>query len=163
MDLAHQSTTDCASLGGHIRCVAHLNRCTQGSNRVRGSTLGDWIFLFFCQPRKRLANSAEEVRHWCKQRLAGFKCPTSVSFIADADMPRTATGKIQHRMLKARLSASARLRACKGGFMGGLVTCHVVLSRVGVRMVCVTSIGCKAMAMRHQTPQQQFYSYPANW
>lgn len=43
----------------------------------------------------------EEVREWCKQRLAGFKCPTSVSFIADADMPRTATGKIQHRLLKA--------------------------------------------------------------
>jgi fatty-acyl-CoA synthase len=51
--------------------------------------------------------SAEAVRLWCKQRLAGFKCPTSVSFIADADMPRTATGKIQHRMLKAWLSANS--------------------------------------------------------
>ena len=48
--------------------------------------------------------TAQEVRDWCKQRLAGFKCPASVSFIADADMPRTATGKIQHRMLKARLA-----------------------------------------------------------
>jgi fatty-acyl-CoA synthase len=49
----------------------------------------------------------EEVRLWCKQRLAGFKCPTSMSFIPDADMPRTATGKIQHRLLKARLAAAA--------------------------------------------------------
>ncbi len=47
--------------------------------------------------------SAEEIQHWCKQRLAGFKCPRSVMFIADADMPRTATGKIQHRKLRQRL------------------------------------------------------------
>ncbi len=50
------------------------------------------------------SSTAEEVRAWCKDRLAGFKCPTSVSFIAEAEMPRTATGKIQHRVLKARLS-----------------------------------------------------------
>ena len=51
-------------------------------------------------------STPEEVRDRCKQRLAGFKCPTSVSFIADAEMPRTATGKIQHRMLKAQLATS---------------------------------------------------------
>ncbi len=52
------------------------------------------------------SSTAEEVRAWSRQRLAGFKCPTSVSFIADAEMPRTATGKIQHRVLKAQLSIS---------------------------------------------------------
>ncbi len=52
-------------------------------------------------------STLEEVREWCKQRLAGFKCPTSVSFIADAEMPRTATGKIQHRLLKAKLASTA--------------------------------------------------------
>ena len=51
------------------------------------------------------SSTAQEVRDWCKQRLAGFKCPATVSFIAESDMPRTATGKIQHRLLKARLSA----------------------------------------------------------
>jgi fatty-acyl-CoA synthase len=50
------------------------------------------------------SSTEQEVRAWCKERLAGFKCPTSVSFVADTDMPRTATGKIQHRILKARLS-----------------------------------------------------------
>lgn len=50
------------------------------------------------------SSTEEEVRAWCKQRLAGFKCPTSVSFIADTEMPRTATGKIQHRVLKAHLA-----------------------------------------------------------
>ena len=52
------------------------------------------------------SSSAEELRAWCKTRLAGFKCPTSVSFIADAEMPRTATGKIQHRVLKAQLAVA---------------------------------------------------------
>jgi acyl-coenzyme A synthetase/AMP-(fatty) acid ligase len=41
-----------------------------------------------------------EIRQWCRDRLAGFKCPTNVRFIADQDMPRTTTGKILHRMLK---------------------------------------------------------------
>jgi acyl-CoA synthetase (AMP-forming)/AMP-acid ligase II len=41
---------------------------------------------------------------WCRDRIAGYKRPRSVSVIAEADMPRTATGKIQHRILKARLS-----------------------------------------------------------
>ena len=49
-------------------------------------------------------STADEVRAWCKQRLASFKCPASVSFIADAEMPRTATGKIQHRILKTQYS-----------------------------------------------------------
>ena len=47
--------------------------------------------------------TADELRAFCKERLAGFKCPSSVLFIADADMPRTATGKIQHRLLRQRL------------------------------------------------------------
>jgi len=41
---------------------------------------------------------------WCRDKIAGYKRPRSVSVIAEADMPRTATGKIQHRILKARLS-----------------------------------------------------------
>ena len=41
-----------------------------------------------------------ELRQWCRDRLAGFKCPSRVSFIADQQMPRTATGKIVHRTLK---------------------------------------------------------------
>ena len=45
--------------------------------------------------------TAEELRAWSKARLAGYKCPAAVVFIADADMPRTATGKILHRVLRA--------------------------------------------------------------
>nr|WP_133599114.1 hypothetical protein [Tepidicella xavieri] len=43
-----------------------------------------------------------ELREWCRQRLAGYKCPTSVDFIAEVEMPRTATGKIVHRHLRQR-------------------------------------------------------------
>jgi acyl-CoA synthetase (AMP-forming)/AMP-acid ligase II len=45
-------------------------------------------------------STLQELRDWCKQQLASFKCPTEVRFIEDADMPRTATGKILHRKLR---------------------------------------------------------------
>jgi fatty-acyl-CoA synthase len=47
-----------------------------------------------------MSASEEELARWCRERLAGFKCPGSMSFISDAAMPRTATGKIQHRVLR---------------------------------------------------------------
>ena len=49
--------------------------------------------------------SAVDVMEWCRERLAGYKRPKSVVFVSDADMPRTATGKILHRMLKASTAA----------------------------------------------------------
>jgi fatty-acyl-CoA synthase len=45
-----------------------------------------------------------ELVAWCRDRIGGYKRPRSVAFIHDDDMPRTATGKILHRMLKARFS-----------------------------------------------------------
>jgi acyl-CoA synthetase (AMP-forming)/AMP-acid ligase II len=41
-----------------------------------------------------------EILDWCRSRMAGFKRPQTVQFMADADMPRTATGKILHRVLR---------------------------------------------------------------
>jgi len=46
--------------------------------------------------------SEGEILNWCKTRIAGYKRPRSISFIAEADMPRTATGKILHRVLRAQ-------------------------------------------------------------
>ena len=46
---------------------------------------------------------AQELRDWCRERLAGFKCPSAFHFMADQDMPRTATGKILHRVLRQQL------------------------------------------------------------
>ncbi|HZD88488.1 MAG TPA: AMP-binding protein [Pseudolabrys sp.] len=49
--------------------------------------------------------SEAEVLEWCRSRIAGYKRPRSVTFIREDDMPRTATGKVLHRVLKARFSA----------------------------------------------------------
>ena len=51
--------------------------------------------------------SEAEIMEWCRTRIAGYKRPRSVAFIRDSDMPRTATGKIQHRLLKVQQEASA--------------------------------------------------------
>jgi acyl-CoA synthetase (AMP-forming)/AMP-acid ligase II len=49
-----------------------------------------------------LEASEAEIVEWSRSRMAGYKRPRSVDFIAEADMPRTATGKIQHRVLRER-------------------------------------------------------------
>ena len=48
-----------------------------------------------------------EILAYAEQRMAGYKRPRSIIFLADADMPRTATGKILHRTLRERLRAGA--------------------------------------------------------
>jgi acyl-CoA synthetase (AMP-forming)/AMP-acid ligase II len=43
---------------------------------------------------------AKELIEYTKGKLAGYKRPKKVKFINDEDMPRTATGKILHRILR---------------------------------------------------------------
>jgi acyl-CoA synthetase (AMP-forming)/AMP-acid ligase II len=51
------------------------------------------------------AGAAEdEILEWCKDKVAGYKRPRSAAFITEAEMPRTATGKILHRVLRERLA-----------------------------------------------------------
>jgi len=45
---------------------------------------------------------AQEIRDFTKDKLAGFKRPKRIEFIADEEMPRTGTGKILHRELRPR-------------------------------------------------------------
>jgi acyl-CoA synthetase (AMP-forming)/AMP-acid ligase II len=52
--------------------------------------------------------TAAEVLEWCRDKMAGYKRPRSVSFMAEEDMPRTATGKILHRVLRDQLSKAWR-------------------------------------------------------
>ena len=51
--------------------------------------------------------TATELLDWCRSRMAGYKRPQTVVFMADPDMPRTATGKILHRVLRDRMAAQA--------------------------------------------------------
>jgi fatty-acyl-CoA synthase len=46
-----------------------------------------------------------ELEAWCRERIAGFKRPRGYTFIDAARLPRTATGKIQHRVLRDRVLA----------------------------------------------------------
>jgi len=46
--------------------------------------------------------SAEEIIAWCRDRLAHFKCPKSVEFTGS--LPRTTTGKVLKRELRAQLA-----------------------------------------------------------
>ena len=41
-----------------------------------------------------------EILDWCEPRIAGYKRPKSIAFIAEDEMPRTATGKVLHRVLR---------------------------------------------------------------
>lgn len=83
-------------LGGHpkVRDVAVIGR----PDDKWGEAVHAVIVL-----RDGLTATEGEVMEWCQTRLAGYKRPKSIAFIADADMPRTATGKILHRVLKMRL------------------------------------------------------------
>ena len=47
---------------------------------------------------------AAALEAWCRDRIAGFKRPRGYQFVDEAQMPRTATGKIQHRVLRDRLA-----------------------------------------------------------
>jgi fatty-acyl-CoA synthase len=51
---------------------------------------------------------------WCRERMAGFKRPRAYHFVQEAQMPRTATGKIQHRVLRDRLGQAAQAASPAG-------------------------------------------------
>jgi len=42
----------------------------------------------------------KDILSFTKDKLAGYKRPKRIEFIQDDDMPRTATGKILHRILR---------------------------------------------------------------
>lgn len=44
----------------------------------------------------------EEIISFCKGKIAGYKVPKKVIFIKDEEMPRSAAGKILHRLLRER-------------------------------------------------------------
>ncbi|MEZ5817132.1 MAG: AMP-binding protein [Hyphomicrobiaceae bacterium] len=52
------------------------------------------------------ASEADIMEH-ARERLAGYKRPRTISFIDEDGMPRTATGKILHRILRQRLGAGS--------------------------------------------------------
>lgn len=53
--------------------------------------------------RRGASVDASVLTDWCRDRVAGFKRPRTYSFLQEEEMPRTATGKILHRALRARI------------------------------------------------------------
>jgi acyl-CoA synthetase (AMP-forming)/AMP-acid ligase II len=68
------------------------------------STWGERVHAVIV-PRVGAVLSEAEVADWCRGRIAGYKLPKSVSFIRDDEMPRTVTGKIQHRLLRQQIQS----------------------------------------------------------
>ena len=58
-------------------------------------------------PREGAGLTAEVLIAWSKGRLAGYKRPRTVVFLAPGEMPRNATGKILHRVLRDMLAERA--------------------------------------------------------
>lgn len=54
-------------------------------------------------PRPGQHVDAAVLDEWCRSRIAGFKRPRAYRFVDESQMPRTATGKIQHRLLRERV------------------------------------------------------------
>ncbi|MBS0560156.1 MAG: AMP-binding protein, partial [Proteobacteria bacterium] len=48
--------------------------------------------------------SEAELLGWCRDRIAGYKRPRACTFLREEDVPRTATGKILHRVLRTQLA-----------------------------------------------------------
>jgi acyl-CoA synthetase (AMP-forming)/AMP-acid ligase II len=66
---------------------------------------GERVHAFVIAHPRAAINEAELLT-WCKERIAGYKRPRSMSFISETDMPRTATGKVVHHLLRDRWLAS---------------------------------------------------------
>ncbi len=56
--------------------------------------------------REGVVAADADLSAWCRDRVAGYKRPRSFTFMREEEVPRTATGKIHHRLLKAQLSAA---------------------------------------------------------
>jgi fatty-acyl-CoA synthase len=55
--------------------------------------------------REGVAATEQELVEWCRDKIAPYKRPRTISFLREDEMPRTATGKILHRVLKTQLMA----------------------------------------------------------
>jgi acyl-CoA synthetase (AMP-forming)/AMP-acid ligase II len=66
---------------------------------VPDSRLGE-VPRAFVKPKPGTSPQAEQIIAWCRERLANFKVPRSVIFVAA--LPRNASGKVLKRELRSR-------------------------------------------------------------
>jgi acyl-CoA synthetase (AMP-forming)/AMP-acid ligase II len=63
---------------------------------VRGENI-----VAFVVPAGEELPSEEDLRGFCRERMASYKVPRHILLIDDAELPRTSTGKIEKRSLRA--------------------------------------------------------------
>ena len=64
--------------------------------------------------REGTAVTAAELMDWSRAHLSGFKRPRGVTFIEAHEMPRNATGKILHRVLRETIEGKGAARTPEG-------------------------------------------------
>jgi acyl-CoA synthetase (AMP-forming)/AMP-acid ligase II len=63
---------------------------------------GETVTAFVIPKDPRRPPTEAEVIDFCRDKLAGFKRPRAVRLISPEEMPRTASGKVLHRVLRER-------------------------------------------------------------
>jgi long-chain acyl-CoA synthetase len=66
--------------------------CAGIPDAYRGETVKAWIVL-----KEGEAASEDELKEWCKDKLARFKIPTQIEF--RSELPKTTVGKVLRREL----------------------------------------------------------------
>ena len=83
---------------GELRLATHQavqEACVFGVSDPRwGETVKAVVVL-----RPGATVSAAEIGAWCRARLAGFKRPRYIEFMAASQLPRSTTGKLQRHEL----------------------------------------------------------------
>jgi long-chain acyl-CoA synthetase len=80
----------------------HPDVAAAGATGVRDSMRGE-VVIAFVEAKEGRTPDPDALRSWCRQHLAGYKCPREVHVVAQ--LPRNPTGKVLRRELTGLLPA----------------------------------------------------------
>lgn len=80
----------------------HPAVCASGVIGARDDVRGE-VIVGFVEPREGQTVEPDELRVWCRERLAGYKCPREIHVVEA--LPRNPVGKILRKDLKTLLPA----------------------------------------------------------
>jgi acyl-coenzyme A synthetase/AMP-(fatty) acid ligase len=106
-------TKDVIKTGGENVASIEVERCLMGHAAVAEAAVvgtphphwGEAITAVVILRQGLQATEAELQEH-CRERLAGFKVPKTIAFVAE--FPRTGTGKIQKHVIRSQLGTLQR-------------------------------------------------------
>ena len=80
----------------------HPAVCASGVIGVRDDVRGE-VIVGFVEPKEGVSIESDELRVWCRDRLAGYKCPREIHVVEA--LPRNPVGKILRKDLRQLLPA----------------------------------------------------------